>query len=412
MIVSDARREANRRNALKSTGPKTDAGKEAVRRNALKHGLTAVVVAVEDEEAAVAGRLPGVEEMLRPRNSWQAWVVEEIARVSVRLDRLGRVERQVRAEGAWRALSFWEDDQRQEVERVAARLAGNPGKVVGWLRRSPRGCDWLIERWAMLASVADRHPWTDDQKRLAYDLLRTPLEVREDAPGRMIDAEGFGVGPDRSEAEVARGAVADLEAQRDRVIEADEVARSLAQADLNDLGNRDLVRLRRYEQTLRAQLRWYFDLARHQSPQAVPDLDRKPHLARLADRFPDVAKAAPVAIPIEIEKDETKPLAPVAEVQNKAISSTPSDETKPLSPLEPPALADPRPPAPVSARPSRPWTAYEQWSWERAEADRIRLGQVRGANERFSTLAITAGRRPTNNLDLPGSSLVGQCRGG
>jgi hypothetical protein len=33
--------EANRRNALNSTGPKTEAGKQQSRRNALRHGLTA-----------------------------------------------------------------------------------------------------------------------------------------------------------------------------------------------------------------------------------------------------------------------------------------------------------------------------------------------------------------------------------
>jgi anti-sigma-K factor RskA len=44
--------EANRRNALKSTGPKTEAGKQASRCNALRHGLTAetVVGTLEDAE--------------------------------------------------------------------------------------------------------------------------------------------------------------------------------------------------------------------------------------------------------------------------------------------------------------------------------------------------------------------------
>jgi hypothetical protein len=44
--------EANRRNALKSTGPKTEAGKQASRRNAVRHGLTAetVIGALEDAE--------------------------------------------------------------------------------------------------------------------------------------------------------------------------------------------------------------------------------------------------------------------------------------------------------------------------------------------------------------------------
>jgi hypothetical protein len=44
--------EANRRNALKSTGPKTDAGKQVSRCNAVRHGLTAetVLSALEDAE--------------------------------------------------------------------------------------------------------------------------------------------------------------------------------------------------------------------------------------------------------------------------------------------------------------------------------------------------------------------------
>jgi transposase len=44
--------EANRRNALRSTGPKTEAGKRRSRRNAFRHGLTAetVVAALEDIE--------------------------------------------------------------------------------------------------------------------------------------------------------------------------------------------------------------------------------------------------------------------------------------------------------------------------------------------------------------------------
>jgi hypothetical protein len=44
--------EANRRNALKSTGPTSEAGKERSRRNAMRHGLTAetVVEPLEDPE--------------------------------------------------------------------------------------------------------------------------------------------------------------------------------------------------------------------------------------------------------------------------------------------------------------------------------------------------------------------------
>jgi hypothetical protein len=51
-VTSFRQIEANRRNALKSTGPKTAAGKEISRRNAVRHGLTAetVISALEDVE--------------------------------------------------------------------------------------------------------------------------------------------------------------------------------------------------------------------------------------------------------------------------------------------------------------------------------------------------------------------------
>ena len=51
-MTSFRRMEANRRNALKSTGPKTELGKQHSRCNAVRHGLTAenVIQFLEDEQ--------------------------------------------------------------------------------------------------------------------------------------------------------------------------------------------------------------------------------------------------------------------------------------------------------------------------------------------------------------------------
>jgi hypothetical protein len=51
-MISYRQTEANRRNALKSTGPRTEAGKLQSRRNAVRHGLTAetVIGSLEDAE--------------------------------------------------------------------------------------------------------------------------------------------------------------------------------------------------------------------------------------------------------------------------------------------------------------------------------------------------------------------------
>ena len=57
-MTSDRKAEANRQNALKSTGPKTLEGKTAVRLNAVKHGLLA-------EEILLPGRRSSPEEVRR-----------------------------------------------------------------------------------------------------------------------------------------------------------------------------------------------------------------------------------------------------------------------------------------------------------------------------------------------------------
>jgi hypothetical protein len=50
-MATNRQLEANRRNAKRSTGPKTEKGKAMSRRNALKHGLTAERMLLDDENA-------------------------------------------------------------------------------------------------------------------------------------------------------------------------------------------------------------------------------------------------------------------------------------------------------------------------------------------------------------------------
>jgi hypothetical protein len=50
-MISPLRLQANRRNALRSTGPRTDEGKQRSRANALRHGLTAETIVPSLEDA-------------------------------------------------------------------------------------------------------------------------------------------------------------------------------------------------------------------------------------------------------------------------------------------------------------------------------------------------------------------------
>ena len=92
---------ANRRNARKSTGPKTEAGKAASSANALKHGLTAAeAVVLPEEEPEDFERLrEGVIADLAPAGALQVALAQRIAVLLWRLDRVARLEAELFVHG-------------------------------------------------------------------------------------------------------------------------------------------------------------------------------------------------------------------------------------------------------------------------------------------------------------------------
>ena len=266
MIASQARIEANRRNAAKSTGPKSSEGKERSRGNALKHGLCSMTVGIEHREL-LQERTGAFVEALQPQDDFERWLVGQAAVVSLRVERCQRIKGCARDKIGIRAELVWDDDRRLEALQLARKLADEPELVVEQLRRTPHGCDWLMDRWALLANAAEvAKGWTPDQIRLALNLLGTPAEFRESPPTAGDPAS------------IARRAIAELERRRDLVAELDEADRALAEADLDDETSPELKRLRRYESALQRQLRWYMDQLRESSildgpPQPGPESD-------------------------------------------------------------------------------------------------------------------------------------------
>jgi hypothetical protein len=85
--------DANRRNALKSTGPKTEEGKAQSRMNALSHGLTAEQAVLPHENEDDYEKLrDGMLESYAPQDSAEQALVEELVNAYWRLLRLHRVE--------------------------------------------------------------------------------------------------------------------------------------------------------------------------------------------------------------------------------------------------------------------------------------------------------------------------------
>jgi hypothetical protein len=137
---------ANRRNAKKSTGPKTDEGKAAASRNAIRHGLTARhVVCREEREEDFAEFREALWQSLAPADAVEEQMAERIVLLSWRLRRTSRAERGIINEDPgtklgpyadWIARAF--DYSAKEMTRLAryeANLDRSLGRAYAMLER-------------------------------------------------------------------------------------------------------------------------------------------------------------------------------------------------------------------------------------------------------------------------------------
>jgi hypothetical protein len=99
---------ANRRNAQKSTGPRTPQGRSIVSQNALKHGLTAAHVIISSESQADFDLYRDqILTELAPASPMESILAERIVNLSWRLKRASRI-------------------QNQTIETLNARNTSNP----------------------------------------------------------------------------------------------------------------------------------------------------------------------------------------------------------------------------------------------------------------------------------------------
>lgn len=95
-MTSERQAAANRRNALRSTGPNTPEGKEHAKLNALRHGLRAETLVLPDEDPAEFERFQqALIAELAPAGELEAVLVERIVVLAWRLRRVGRIEARV-----------------------------------------------------------------------------------------------------------------------------------------------------------------------------------------------------------------------------------------------------------------------------------------------------------------------------
>ena len=191
---------ANRRNALKSTGPKTTKGKKRASMNALKHGLRSASMAVpclENPEDWEAHRTLVVRD-LAPMGYLETVLSERIAALLWRLGRVVRYETEVvsiaMTEGE--AVSLHEptlQDLRKRLENVEedAKTLARVRDLKGKARVSGEDAALVLDTVAAALNV-DLYP--EDSEPLEVSIPGVPEgEVWEDFDGWTRDKVEAGV---------------------------------------------------------------------------------------------------------------------------------------------------------------------------------------------------------------------------
>lgn len=125
MKTTPKKKRANRRNAKKSTGPRTPAGKDLVAKNGLVHGLCSLEPVVDGSESIATWKRHRQEivSRLSPEGAVEGALAEQIALGYWRLARCARVEAEaisaLREQAWWRAVRMGLDCSAVHAEGVA-----------------------------------------------------------------------------------------------------------------------------------------------------------------------------------------------------------------------------------------------------------------------------------------------------
>jgi hypothetical protein len=154
-MTSPARIEANRKNAQKSTGPKTIEGKKRSCLNALDHGLRSeqVVLPTEDQSAFDAHLAAFVQDW-QPTTVTRLHLVKRAAVATWRLDRCVRVESGRLSNRIHHALNNWDMIRAAATKRSVARLDTDPERATRELRSTREGVAQLVEIWREIEEAA------------------------------------------------------------------------------------------------------------------------------------------------------------------------------------------------------------------------------------------------------------------
>ena len=156
MATSTARIEANRRNSLRSTGPRTAAGKAASRLNAFQHGMAGQgdVLRPGEDSALIARRAEAYARELQAVGGMGLVLAQRVAVLSVRLEQLAARESIAEAVAEQRGRAEFTEDREAAIAELLAEArepGADPTAALAVLLGCPDGVAGLIAAWQELA---------------------------------------------------------------------------------------------------------------------------------------------------------------------------------------------------------------------------------------------------------------------
>jgi glucose/arabinose dehydrogenase len=189
---SGKRLAANRRNAKRSTGPRTAAGKRRSSQNALKHGLCSRYAVLDGEcPATYAIFVREIEEELQPRTTMQRALLPHLANLMWRLDRLPEAQVRMFKQELGKCAK---NETISSAEVLARRFSDSPtdngflliGRYEGSLRAQ---LNRLMTRYEWLKKNRPTMPLDEDELWLERQRRDREVDAYVAECARRINAE-------------------------------------------------------------------------------------------------------------------------------------------------------------------------------------------------------------------------------
>jgi hypothetical protein len=174
---------ANRANAQRSTGPRTEEGKQKSALNALRHGLTGqIVVMPTDDLQAYRRHLDSFNKEYDPEGATEEHLVQSLADTSWRLNRVAALESNVLSLGAT------SDDAMENAMNIGQALESQSKALANLSMHSQRLSRQFERTVTQLRALQKERKF---KQSIELDKLVSIIKMHE-AKGEPFDREQFG----------------------------------------------------------------------------------------------------------------------------------------------------------------------------------------------------------------------------